>query len=135
MARTNLSVLEHIVAYCKDIAAARERFGDKYENLQQDKDYRNTVSLSLLQIGELSTHLTDDFKQATASDIPWRDIKALRNIVAHAYGSIDLPTVWDVMQHDIPTLQNFCKQTIELHRLADKEAESTPEDEDEMDLE
>lgn len=135
MARTNLSVLEHIVEYCKDIAAARERFGDEYEFLQQDKDYRNTVSLSLLQIGELATHLTDDFRQATSADIPWRDIKALRNIVAHAYGSIDLPTIWDVMQDDIPALQKFCDKTIQLHRLTDKEAESASAEEDEMELE
>lgn len=37
-------------------------------------------------------------------DIPWRDIAAFRNILAHAYLGIELSLVWDVIEYHLPTL-------------------------------
>lgn len=69
--------------------------------------YRNAVALCVLQIGELVSVLSDDFK-AEHSQIPWRDIKAMRNIVAHHYGSIDTEILWNTTLEDIPALEAFC---------------------------
>ena len=37
--------------------------------------------------------------------MPWNQIKAMRNIVAHNYGNIDIDVLWDTVQYDIPSLK------------------------------
>ena len=71
----NIDILEYIVRYCGEISEAQERFGDSLESLRTDAVYRNAVAMCILQIGELTAHLTDDFKSAY-DEIPWQKIKA-----------------------------------------------------------
>jgi uncharacterized protein with HEPN domain len=42
---------------------------------------------------------------ARVPEIPWGDVAGLRNILAHAYFSVDLPLIWDVVQHEPPALE------------------------------
>ena len=46
-------------------------------------------------IGEASNSLSDEFKDA-CTDIAWRDIGALRILLAHHYHRIDLDQVWEI---------------------------------------
>ena len=55
-----------------------------------DRDYRNSVCMSLLQIGELTGHLTEDFREGTKDSIYWPAIKGMRNLFAHNYGAVDV---------------------------------------------
>lgn len=54
MKKKNIDILEHIQMYCEDIKAAQERFGKDRSVFDIDRDYRNSVCMSLLQIGELT---------------------------------------------------------------------------------
>ena len=103
----DLSILEHIVVYCEQIEQTIARFGDDYAVFQTDPIYRNASALCILQIGELVGKLSDEFR-AAHSEIPWRQIKAMRNIVAHSYGTVDAETTWEVITSDIPDLKRFC---------------------------
>lgn len=103
----NVDVLNRIVYYCKEISNTIERFGNKYEIFSNDSVYQNAVALCVLQIGELTTHFTEEFKN-TYNEMPWNQIKALRNIVAHNYGKIDKEILWETISNDIPNLQNYC---------------------------
>ena len=67
--------------------------------------------MSLLQIGELANHLSDEFKKNNAG-IPWRNIIGLRNVVVHGYGHLDADTVWATLQEDIPKLHEYCKRIL-----------------------
>ena len=107
----NISVLEHIVSYCRQIEQTVERFGNDEETFQNDPIYRNAAALCILQIGELVGKLTDDFKEQHPA-IPWRQIKAMRNIVAHSYGTVDPETTWEIITDDIPTLKEYCEAII-----------------------
>ena len=40
--------------------------------------------------------------------VPWRDIKHMRNHVAHHYGYFDFDILWEVITEDIPDLKAFC---------------------------
>lgn len=84
------------------------RFGDDFETFEKDKIYRNAAIMCILQIGELAGRLSPEFTAAHPA-VPWRSIKAMRNIAAHAYGSISVPDVWDTIQHDIPELKTNCE--------------------------
>lgn len=41
--------------------------------------------------------------------IPWRQIKGFRNIVAHAYGTIEPAVVWDIISNDLSSLKDYCQ--------------------------
>ncbi|MCI2049509.1 MAG: DUF86 domain-containing protein [Lachnospiraceae bacterium] len=73
-----------------------------------DEDYQQSISFSVLQIGELVNGLSEEFKSLTANKMPWNQIRGMRNVVAHGYGSINLERVWVTVQTDIPALRNFC---------------------------
>ena len=107
----DLRVLEHILTYCGQIDMAVERFGHSFDLFDGDSVYRNSVALCIVQIGELVGHLSDAFKAAN-SQIPWRQIKLMRNIVAHRYGTVDNTITWEVVEKDIPDLKAFCSSLL-----------------------
>lgn len=104
----DLSILEHIISYCAQIEQTIDRFGSSYDVFSQDAIYRNAVALCILQIGELVGKLSEDFRQQH-HDIPWNKIKAMRNIVAHRYGTVDAETTWEVITEDVPVLKKYCE--------------------------
>ena len=106
------SILRHILTYCEQIKLAVERFGRDFSVFERDPVYRNAVALCILQIGELVGHLSDDFKE-TYAQVPWRQIKLMRNIVAHRYGTVDNAITWEVVENDIPRLREFCRQLLD----------------------
>lgn len=75
--RKNIDVLEHIRNYCKDIETTIERFGNDKTIFDFDRDYRNSVCMSLLQIGELTGHLTEKFRESTKETVYWPAIKGM----------------------------------------------------------
>ena len=112
----NADILEHIIKYCNEIFHTREYFGNSFEVFKTNSIYRNAVALCILQIGELSGHLTDDFKEIY-SGVPWRNIKGMRNIMAHKYGDITIPTVWEAINDDVPELRDYCNSILEEYRV------------------
>lgn len=64
--------------------------------------------MCVVQIGELAGALSDEVK-AQAPGIPWRVIKDTRNFYVHAYGAIDVPSVWMTLTKDIPELKVACE--------------------------
>lgn len=105
----DLNILKHILEYCGRIEESIAFFGDDYEKFKDNHIYKDAVALCILQIGELSGVLTDEFKE-TYNGMPWKQIKALRNIVAHRYGSIDASLIWDIMKNDVPALEAYCQK-------------------------
>ena len=58
---------------------------------------------NLSQIGELVRHLDKDFIEQH-SDIPWAQMRGLRNRIIHDYEGVNLMLVWEIIKYDIPTL-------------------------------
>lgn len=67
--------------------------------------------MCVIQIGELAGELSDDAK-ALAADVPWRLIKDTRNFYVHAYGEIDLKSVWATLNDDLPRLKVACEKIL-----------------------
>jgi len=103
----DVSVIEHMLNYCLQIEETVERFGASQEIFISDAIYRNAAALCVLQIGELTGKLSEEFR-AEHKDIPWQQIKATRNIVAHSYGTVDPYITWEIITEDIPRLKEFC---------------------------
>ena len=68
--------------------------------------------MCVIQIGELAGELSDEAK-ALSKEIPWRLVKDTRNFYVHAYGAIDLPSVWATLVNDLPVLKTACMNLIE----------------------
>ena len=107
MNNRNIDILERIIRYCEEIKEAQDRFGDSPEALKSDSLYRNAVAMCILQIGELTNHLTDDFKMSH-NKVPWQKIKGMRNIAAHHYGKFDADIMFNTITERIPELLDYC---------------------------
>jgi len=109
--KKDLSIIEHILAYCVEIEQTIARFGGTFEIFETDKIYRNAATMCILQIGELTGRLSPEFTAVHIS-IPWRSIKSMRNIAAHAYGSISIHDTWETIMVDIPILKDYCRKVL-----------------------
>ncbi len=67
--------------------------------------------MCIVQIGELVGLLSDEVKAQNPA-VPWRVIKDTRNFYVHAYGSIDISSVWETLQQDIPLLKSSCEKIL-----------------------
>jgi len=54
-------------------------------------------------IGEAANQVPDDVRK-TFPQIPWRQVIATRNRVAHGYLGLDNDTLWSIIQDDVPEL-------------------------------
>jgi uncharacterized protein with HEPN domain len=83
---------------------------DKYvKNIDFDSFYENEMLLdavlrNLEIIGEAARHIPEEIRKNFA-EVPWREIIGLRNIIAHNYSSIDIHTIWETVQVDLPNLR------------------------------
>lgn len=103
--------IEHIIQYCNDIDSAVARFGNSFESFSNEPIFRHACTMCILQIGEISNHLSDEFKKHY-KEISWGSIRGMRNIAAHNYGNIDLEITWEIIFYDIPNLKNFCEKVL-----------------------
>ena len=107
----DISILEHIKKHCSEIAETHEAFGDNYETFQKSKPYFKAIAMDLLQIGELTNHLSKKF-QEKYKNIPYSAIISLRNIVVHGYGRLDIESMWATSHEDTPVLQKQCEEVL-----------------------
>jgi uncharacterized protein with HEPN domain len=55
-------------------------------------------------LGEASKQIPEDVRQLN-SEVPWRRISGLRDLLAHAYFGLEEDTIWQIIQTSIPDLQ------------------------------
>lgn len=108
----DLQRLAKINEYCDDIDRAMDCYGRTFGSFQADTFYQYVISFCILQIGGLSGGLSDEFRLSTSKNISWREMKAMRNIIVHGYGSIHLDVVWETIQCNIPALKAFCEEEL-----------------------
>ena len=119
MSERDKSILEHIIRYCQEIDDAKKQFGDSFDVLRANSVYKNAVSMCILQIGELVILLSDELK-TLYDEMPWHDIKSMRNIAAHQYHKFDLDTLWETVTEDIPKLERYCDHIIRIDNVPEK---------------
>lgn len=104
-------ILGKIVLYCQRIADNLERYHHDFSAFEQDYLFQDACCMCVVQIGELVSQLSDGVKTENRA-IPWRVIKDTRNFYVHAYGAIDIPSVWDTLENDIPALKTTCENIL-----------------------
>lgn len=107
-------MIRHMARYCREVDAALSSFGNSIDAFRENPVFRNAVSMPIQQIGELAKHLSDSFLSANA-DIPWRQIKGMRDWFAHQYLEMDADVIWAVATEDLPPLKAFCDSWLAAH--------------------
>jgi uncharacterized protein with HEPN domain len=110
-------IIECIRRIAEDIVEGRERFLESHT--LQDAVLRN------LQVMAESTQRLSEATKATQPDVEWRKIAAFRNILVHDYLGIDLETVWDITQRDIPELKLAVEEMLSANREEASQQETT----------
>jgi len=71
--------------------------------LTRNVEKQSAILYQVIVIGEATKRLSTEFRNSH-SHIPWKDIAGMRDILAHQYDRVNLKTLWDVIQFDIPEL-------------------------------
>ena len=104
-------ILDRIRRIEEDTVDGRERF--MASHTLQDAVLRS------LQVMAESTQRLSETSKATQPHIEWREIAAFRNILVHDYLGIDLDTVWDITQQNIPVPKHAVEQMLRTSQTDD----------------
>lgn len=96
--------LLQIVTYCKRVEEIVKSTNKK--EFESDLGIREMICFNIFQIGELAKGLSDDFVR-NYNKQPWKEIKGMRDIIAHGYGTIDLEIVWNTAKTNIKELYKY----------------------------
>ena len=103
------TIADKILEYCGEIENILVRLNHSEEAFRKDKGLSAGAVFYIAQIGELSVHFSEEFKEAH-NEIPWREIKGMRDILIHEYHAASTKTIWETVTEDIPALQAMMEQ-------------------------
>ena len=94
-----------LLADMRDSASAICRYleGIDKNGFYANGEKQDAVLRRLEIIGEAAGRISPEV-QKEFHGIPFREIRGMRNILAHDYGEVDLERVWETNAHDIPAL-------------------------------
>ena len=69
-----------------------------------DTKTKKAVCMTLINIGELVSHLTTELRNAN-NHVPWKKISELRNVTAHGYSTLRMEDVWAYAIKDTPVFK------------------------------
>ncbi len=103
--------------YLTDILVACEKVlrytnGMKFEQFIADDRTFDAVIRNLQVIGEAVKSIPVDVRERN-SEIEWRKIAGLRDILAHTYFQVENEIIWDVVQNKVKPLLTKVSQLLE----------------------
>lgn len=82
---------------------------EKTQNeVEADPVLVDSIMFRLIQIAENSDKLTPEFKEKH-KNLPWKEVKGMRNRIVHDYGFIDLTIIYETVCRDIPEMYESIK--------------------------
>ncbi len=88
MTDRNKIILQKMLNYCEQIEGTLERFNHDKDLFCSDYVFFNACNMCIIQIGELAGNISDNFREAHP-EVPWKELRGLRNIYAHNYQGVD----------------------------------------------
>ncbi len=106
----SLPYLEHMVDAINDIGSFTK--GLTKSQFLKNKLRQSAVIRQLEIIGEASKNLPENFRQKY-DEVEWKKIAGTRDKIIHHYFGIDLNTVWDIIEKDLPDLKSKINAILE----------------------
>ena len=85
--------------------------GIDFESFREDPKTVAAVERKLQMISEAAIRLGED-AELLVPGLPWRNIRGLGNWLRHQYDSVDLETIWNTIQDDLPPLKAAVERTL-----------------------
>lgn len=79
----------------------------------QNQMIQDAIERNLSIIGEITKRLSSELKQ-DYSEVPWRKIAGLRDVLIHDYGRVDPIEVWQMIEQDLPELKTQISAILQL---------------------
>ena len=86
--------------------------GLTYETFAKNDQALRVVLYSLAVIGEAVAN-SNDALEAANPELPWQQIRGMRNMVIHEYFQLDLETVWETTLSDLPLLKSALQEILD----------------------
>ncbi len=74
--------------------------------------WQDAVIRELEIIGEATKKISRKLR-SKYSNIPWKKIAGLRDVLIHDYMGVDISTVWEITQQDLPELKKQIQSILE----------------------
>ncbi|WP_240542207.1 DUF86 domain-containing protein [Bifidobacterium felsineum] len=87
--------LDHAVEDLQHVNSADE--------LEAHRILFNSVAMEMTQAQECARKLSEECRNAMP-DLPWNDLRALRNIIVHDYDEVDPVSLYNTVHQDVPAL-------------------------------
>ncbi len=100
--KTDLVYLRHIM---DSILKIESYISSGREAFMRESHWQDAVIRQLEIIGEATKKLSEDVR-SQHTEIPWRRIAGMRDVLIHDYMGVDLEAVWEVTQKDLPGLKS-----------------------------
>ena len=97
-----LDAIQRIEGYTAHVKKA-----EFFENLMM----QDAVILQIETIGETANSISNEF-QEEHGELPWAQMRALRNRIVHDYRGINLNVIWDTVQNDLPALKRQVRSVL-----------------------
>ncbi len=77
--------------------------GRHFNDLLSDRMFRSAVERNLEIVGEAARRVSSETRDAL-TDIPWKSIIGLRNVLAHEYDQVRHEVLWRICRNELPLL-------------------------------
>jgi len=84
----------------------------KVGDFVKDRKTVNAVIRSIEIIGEAAKKIPESIRRKNIS-IPWKKMTGMRDKLIHEYFGVDLETLWEVTNNDIPPLKPLIQNVLE----------------------
>lgn len=77
------------------------------EDFFSDKKTQQAVILNIMVIGEAAIQVLNEYPEVAERypDVPWKQMRGMRNRMAHGYFDLNLEVVWDTVRQALPRLE------------------------------
>jgi len=99
--RDDRNRLEHILEATKE--AIHFSDGKNRADLDTDKQLARALERVVEIIGEAATNVSPETRR-NFPEIPWNQMRGMRNRLVHAYYNINLDYLWDTVSGELPGL-------------------------------
>ena len=94
----------HDIADAVDAIKAHVTRARTEPRLHDDPLLHDALLYEFVVLGEAVKHLTAETR-ARAPEVPWQSVAGLRDLIAHEYFRIDIRRVLDIVERDLPALE------------------------------